>query len=324
MRVLLVKLSSLGDVVQTMPVISDILKFHPRAQIDWVVEESFADLLRRVPGLQRVVACPQRRLRKTWWHADSRDQWRQFTEELRHEAYDVVLDLQGLIKSAWVARAARLTPLGYTATYANASAQCAYEWPVRWMLDRTFPIPHQIHAVTRYRTLAACALGDDPRNLAQPTYPFQALARSQRQGLFLAHGTTRMDNEWPDTAWLTLAGHWLQDHDRIWLPHANDREFARVQAWAEQIGPAAQVLPRMPLAEMVDFVARSEAMVTVDSGLGHLGAALGLPLVMIFSQDRIARAGPQGGAHQIAVGGDAAPQTSVVWDSLSRALASQP
>ncbi len=324
MRVLLVKLSSLGDVVQTLPVINDILKSYPEALIDWVVEESFADLLKRVIGLQRVIACPQRRLRKTWWQADSRAEWRQFTDELRQEAYDVVLDLQGLIKSAWVARSARLAPSGFTATYDNASDQCAFEWPVRWMLDRTFPMAHQIHAVTRYRTLAACALGRDPKSLALPIYPFQSCVSSRRQGLFLAHGTTRPDNEWPDEAWLTLARLWLQEHDRIWLPHANDRELARVQAWAEQIGPAAQVLPRMPLSQMVGHVGRSEAMVTVDSGLGHLGVALGLPLVMIFSQPRINRAGPQGGDHQIAVGGDAPPPPSVVWDSLLLALARQP
>ncbi len=324
MRVLLVKLSSLGDVIQTLPVVSDILNSHPDAHIDWVVEESFADLLRRVVGLDRVIACPQRRLRKTWWQAHSRSQWRQFTHELRQVDYDVVIDLQGLVKSAWVARLARLTPSGYSATYANASAQCAYEWPVRWMLDRTFPMPHRIHAVARYRSLAACALGDAPPDLTRPSYPFERLAPSQRQGLFLAHGTTRSDNEWPDEAWLALSRCWLQNHDRIWLPHANDRELARVQDWARRIGPAAQVLPRMSLSGMLDQVARSQAMVSVDSGLGHLGVALGLPLVMIFSQNRIDRAGPRGEPHQIAVGGDAAPQPSVVWDSLSRALAAQP
>ena len=88
---------------------------------------------------------------------------------MHQQTYDVVIDFQGLIKSARVARGARLEPSGYSVTYANASDWCAYEWPVRWLLQRSVPMEKTIHAVARYRSLAARALGHDAAQwLSQP------------------------------------------------------------------------------------------------------------------------------------------------------------
>jgi len=140
LRVLVVKLSSLGDVIQTLPVLHDIQALHPQAQIDWVVEEAFADLLRSVPSIARVIPIAQRRWRRAPWSAESRQGWKAFWADLHKQAYDVVIDFQGLIKSARVARGARLAPGGYSVTYANASDWCAYEWPVRYLLSRSVPM----------------------------------------------------------------------------------------------------------------------------------------------------------------------------------------
>jgi heptosyltransferase-1 len=159
MNILIVKLSSLGDVIQTMPVVHDIRTRFPDANIDWMVEEAFAPLVRRVSGVRHVFALAQRRWRKTRFSAPTRQERAQFKHTLQQQSYDAVIDFQGLIKSALEARGARLKPGGFTATYGNASDACGYEWPVRLLLQRLLPMPQRIHAVARYRLLAGLALG---------------------------------------------------------------------------------------------------------------------------------------------------------------------
>ena len=324
MKILVVKLSSLGDVIQTLPVLPDIAACVPGAEIDWVVEEAFADLLRRVAGLGRVVPCAQRRWRKTPFAADTRAQWKQFWLELRSVSYDVVIDFQGLIKSAWIARGARLTRQGYSVTYANRSELCAYEWPVRWLLERTVPMERRIHAVARYRTLAARTLGYASSAVLRqaPTYPLLGASGVRQNAVFFAHGTTRADNEWPLPAWLEIGQRMIESGLEVWLPHANAREQALAEQLQQALGPQVKVLPRSALAQLAEVMARCRGVVGVDSGLSHLAVALGLPVVQIFSQPRIGRAGPVGRAHQCAVGGDHVPAVAEVWSAWQRCLQS--
>jgi len=126
LRVLIVKLSSLGDVIQTMPVIEDMKANLPGVQIDWVVEEAFADLVSKASGITRVIPCAERRWRKSPFKRETKKEWAQFWQTLNEVAYDAVIDFQGLIKSARIARGAHLTPDGFSVTYANKSDLCAY------------------------------------------------------------------------------------------------------------------------------------------------------------------------------------------------------
>lgn len=326
MRILIVKLSSLGDVIQTLPVIHDIQAQIPDVKIDWVVEEAFAGLLREVPGLERVVPCAQRRWRQTPFSLATRREWRAFWTCLRAEAYDLVIDFQGLIKSARIARGARLARGGTTVTYGNRSELCAYEWPVRWLLKKTVPMEARLHAVARYRTLAARALGADSAGVLAhaPQYPFNFLRPVPPQGIVFAHGTTRTDNEWPLESWLELGRLCIADGQSVLLPHANVRELEFVQALAQQLGPRAHVWPRLALAEILPRMAEALGVISVDSGLGHLAVALDVPVVQIFSQPRVWRAGPVGRAHQIAVGGECAPEVADVWRAWVHCVGADP
>ena len=326
MRVLVVKLSSLGDVIQTLPVLHDIHSRYPDCSIDWVVEEAFADLLATVPSVRKVIPIAQRRWRKTFWQAQTRAAWRAFWQNLRRESYDLVIDFQGLIKSARVARMARLNPGGFSVTYANASDWCSYEWPVRWMLQRSLPMEKTIHAVARYRSLAARACAQDAAQwLANaPVYPWPALPASEPPVAVLAFGTTRADNLWPTQDWATLGRHLLAQGFRLALPQSSEQELQWAQQLAGVLGPACQVWPRMSLAELKTHMASAALVVGVDSGLSHLAIALNLPVVQIFSQPRVARAGPVGRAHQQAVGGERAPQPDEVWPACQQVLAAAP
>lgn len=317
MRVLIVKLSSLGDVIQTMPVIEDMAACLPGVKIDWVVEEAFADLVTQVQGLTRVIPCAERRWRKSPFRRETRQEWAKFWQTLHEVSYDVVIDFQGLIKSARIARGASLTSGGFTVTYGNKSDLCAYEWPVKWLLKKTVPMEKKIHAVARYRALAARALGYESTGVLQrmPTYPLVAAAREVRTGIMFAHGTTRLDNEWPLESWVQLGQRLIQQGETVLLPQANAREADLVQRLAHILGEHAHVLPRMKLSEILSQMASCRAVVSVDSGLGHLAVALNLPVVQLFSQPRVERAGPVGVAHQRAVGGDHVPSVDEAWQA---------
>ncbi|MES2424456.1 MAG: lipopolysaccharide heptosyltransferase I [Pseudomonadota bacterium] len=320
--ILIVKLSSLGDVIQTMPVVHDLQQAFPHARIDWVVEEAFAPLVQRVRGLRRVLPMAERRWRKTRWNADTRQERAAFVAELQKENYDAVIDCQGLIKSALVARRALLAPGGFRATFGNASELCSYEWPVRWLLDTLVPMPQRIHAVARTRALAAGALNFTPS--AVPVYALQTQGGPSQRAVVLAHGTTRPDNEWLEACWTELGRRLVQHGLDVWLPQAGGAELALAQRLAAAIGPQASVWPKLSLAEVLDRMATSAGVVGVDSGLSHLAVALDLPHVQIFSQPRVWRAGPLGRAHQRAVGGDAAPDVDAVWHAWQQVLAAAP
>lgn len=327
MRILIVKLSSLGDVIQTMAVLPDVLAVFPDAQIDWVVEEAFAPLVQLVQGVRCVIPIGQRRWRKSYFSAANRSERQLFHLRLRQDAYDVVIDFQGLIKSAWVGRAARLAAGGFSATYANGSDACSYEWPVRYLLQRSVPMPQRMHAVARYRLLAAQALGYNHLPLLQmpARYGWRlGIPPKAAPGLpevVLAHGTTRTDNEWPDDHWLALARQLIAGGFSVGLPHAGPRELVRVQMLAQRLGPAACVWPALSLDTLARRMATSTGVIGVDSGLSHLAVALDLPHVQIFSQERAWRAGPVGRTHQVAVGGAQAPDVAQVWDSWQAVLA---
>ncbi|WP_395667529.1 lipopolysaccharide heptosyltransferase I [Rhodoferax sp.] len=311
MKVLIVKLSSLGDVVQTMPVVHDVQQHFAAAEIDWVVEEAFAPLVQRQAGVRRVLPIAERRWRKSRWSAATQRERAAFDAALRSEAYDAVIDFQGLIKSALVARRARRTTGGFSATYANASDACSYEWPVRYLLQRTLPMPRRIHAVARYRLLAARALGFESHGA--PVYDLHATPTEPLRSVVLAHGTTRADNEWPEDQWLALAERLVSQGFRIGLPQSNDTELALVTRIAHNLRGHADVWPRMALPQVLDAMAASSGVIGVDSGLSHLAVALNLPHVQIFSQPRAWRAGPVGQPHQLAVGGESAPDVEAVW-----------
>lgn len=282
--------------------------------MDWVVEESFASLLRQVPSLERVVPIAQRRWRHARWSAPVRRERAAFLAALREQAYDAVLDLQGLIKSGLVARQARLAPGGLRATFGNRSELCGYEWPVRLLVDRTVPMPRRIHAVARTRWLAGAALGYGTDVVNEPPrYPWTRSDAGGAPQVLFAHGTTRADNEWPEAHWIALGRRFIDEGFQILLPQAGDREAAFTRRVADQLGAAVQVLPRMSLEELLQRMMRTSGLVGVDSGVAHLGVALGLPLVQIFSQPRAWRAGPVGQPHQQAVGGDHLPDVDRVW-----------
>ena len=238
MKILLVKLSSLGDVVHTLPVVQDILAARPDAQIDWVVEKAFATVLTPLlgAGLQRVISCELRAWRKSPFSAATRTAWRAFGRELQSQRYDAVIDLQGLSKSALVAWLARLAPGGKRYAMANQTEGSGYEAPTRWVADVAVTLPPHIHAVQRGRELSARALGYTLASL--PDYGLNRapaltdIAQAAPETIAFVHGSSRADKQWPLENWAALGRQLNALGYCIALPHGSDHELATCRAIA--------------------------------------------------------------------------------------------
>ncbi|MDZ4255314.1 MAG: lipopolysaccharide heptosyltransferase I, partial [Sulfuritalea sp.] len=152
MRILLIKTSSLGDVVHNLPVVTDLRRSYPEAQIDWVVEEGFCEIPRLHPGLNRVIPVALRRWRKALLTPATWGEIRSFRSALQEQSYDLVIDTQGLLKSALIARLARGTRCGYNATAAREAIAARF-------YDVRFEVGKDLHAVERNRRLVALAAG---------------------------------------------------------------------------------------------------------------------------------------------------------------------
>jgi len=332
MKILLVKLSSLGDVVHTLPVVQDILAAHPGAQIDWVVEKSFAPVLAPLlgAGLRSVTTCELRRWRKSPFSAETRRAWRTFTGELQSRRYDAVIDLQGLTKSALVAWLARLAPGGKRYAMANRTEGSGYEAPTRWVADVAITLAPHSHAVQRGRALCAQALGYTPPPV--PAYGLNRLPalvqreRTAPETIAFVHGSSRADKLWPLDNWVQLGRRLMAQGYQIVLPHGSDAELATSQRIAEGLNSEAEagralVWPRLPLDVLTQQLAQCAGVIGVDSGLSHIAVALDLPHVQIYNFDTAWRTGPLPpaaggeGARQLSVFARPCPSVETVWQA---------
>lgn len=319
MNILIVKLSSLGDVVHAMPAVQDLRHALPQARIDWVVEKGFAPLVQRCEGVRRVIPCELRRWRKAPLAATTRAQWKTFKADLQAEAYDAVIDLQGLSKSALVAWLARLAPGGRRYALANRTDGSGYEAPTRWVADVAVPIEPHVHAVQRSRILCARALGYE---LPQTeTYGLQARVAHERVAVgmlaarpcvALVHGTSRADKQWPAEHWIALARRLDAAGCDVALVHGTDEEERRSHDMARAM-PNALVWPRLALDALTDALAGCAGVVGVDSGLSHIAVALDLPHVQLYNFDTAWRTGPGARQRQRSVYARPVPSVETVW-----------
>ncbi|TRZ92574.1 MAG: lipopolysaccharide heptosyltransferase I [Rhodocyclaceae bacterium] len=274
MRILLIKTSSLGDVVHNLPVVTDLRLGYPEAKIDWIVEEGFADIPRLHPGLRRVIPVALRRWRKSLPSPATWSEIRSFYATLREESYDLAIDTQGLLKSALIARMAHGKRCGYAAASAREPLAARF-------YDARFDVPKDLHAVRRNRRLAALAAGytvsvEPDYGLAVPPAP-----TSERRQAVLLTATSRDDKLWPEQRWIALGCHLREQGLTSLLPGGSASERQRAERIAQAI-PDAIALPPLSLRDLAAQLAAARIVVGVDTGLLHLAAALGRPTVALF------------------------------------------
>jgi heptosyltransferase-1 len=287
LRLLIVKLSSMGDVVHALPALSDAAHALPDLQVDWLVESGFAAIPARHPAVSRVIPVALRQWRK---HPLDRSVWAQMRAihaALRAHPYDLILDAQGLYKSAFLARLGQGPVVGLAYAAAREPlASSAYH--------RRVDVPRSLHAVERLRRLFAEALGYDLPVLPAD-YGLPGGTHSDPQLLVFLHGTTWASKHYPVHAWQALIGLAEAQGYRVALPWGNTLEKARADQLA-QASQRAHVLPALTLDGLMDVLSAAAGVITVDSGLGHLACALGRPVIGIYGATDSARTGLNGGS----------------------------
>ena len=291
MRVLVVKTSSLGDVIHTLPALSDAARARPGLRFDWLVEESFAEIPAWHPAVERVIPVALRRWRRQPLQAWRSGEWAAMKRAIRETPYDCVIDAQGLLKSAVLTR------------YSRAPVHGLDRDSVRETLaSRFYDHPHAVakgrHAVERLRALFAqaldyplpdtpCDYGLDHSRILSPQ------AGQQAPYLVFLHGTTWPTKHWPELYWRRLAEACVAAGWELRLPWGTDAEHSRARRIADGL-PQASVLPRMKLAEVAAQLAGASACVAVDTGLGHLAAAFDVPTLSLFGPTSPALTGAWG------------------------------
>ncbi len=278
-RLLIVKTSSLGDVIHNLPIISDIRLHYPQMEIDWVVEESFADIPRLHPAVNQVIPVAIRRWRK---HLFSRATWQEisrFRQAIKNQAYDAVIDTQGLLKSAWIAACAHGESHGYDKASARESWASVF-------YQRCHHVARNQHAVARNRALVAESLGytapQNPPDYALGNIPASGLAPSGQAYIIGLHASSRDSKLWPIACWQALATELAKHNLQLLLPWGNPQEQARAQSIASA-SPSCKVLPKLAIRDLASLLSGAQAAVGVDTGLVHLAVALGKPTVAIYT-----------------------------------------
>ena len=264
-------MSSLGDVVHALPAVTDAAA--RGASFDWVVEEAFASIPARHPAVRTVVPIAWRRWRKNL--INERAALGRFLQTLRSETYDLVVDAQGLLKSAAVTRVA------HAPVRAGLSFASARESASSLFYSSRITVPGSQHAVDRLRALFAGALG-----YRLPEEPTRFGLEVEGQGshpdrCLLHHGTTWPSKHWPERMWRRLAGLLTDDGWRVELPWGDRAERARAERIATgQSG--VRVLDASGLEELSARIVSAGLVVGVDSGLMHLAGACDVPTVAIY------------------------------------------
>lgn len=273
MRVLIVKMSSMGDVIHTLPAINDAMKAVPNIQFDWVVERSFSEIPLWNPIISRVIPINLRKWRKKLTMDYTREEFTHFYKNLRDVEYDLVIDAQGLLKSAFITLMARGPSVGY-------SWKSIREPLASLFYRRRVKCDYQQHAIDRIRILFAEALKYQLPDLNDVNYglidrfvPQNELAK-KKYFLFL-HGTSANRKLWPVDNWIILGRLLQQAGYHLLLPWGSHDEYLRAQHIVKHVEPEqAEVLPKKTLSELKQLIFYATGIVSVDTGLAHLAAAL--------------------------------------------------
>ena len=334
-RILIVKTSSLGDVIHCLPVVNDIHQHFANiqidAQIDWVVEESFADIPRMHAGVNKVFTVAMRRWKKSLLSPKTWSEIAAFKKLIKQNQYDAVIDCQGLLKSALVTKQANTTIHGLKHGFDSSSIR---EPIASQFYEKKYAISYQQHAVTRNRALCAMSLGyANPTNA--PDYGISISNNTPResngsaslmdiglQGSYIIalHGTSRDSKLWPVTNWVNLGKELAKQNLNLVLPWASDEELTRANQIAQQLTNAT-VLPKLSILQIVGMISHAKAAIGVDTGLSHLAAALNIPTVALYTDTNPALTGVMAGkfAPAINLGGiDKIPSVAIVVVALNK------
>lgn len=312
-KILIVRTSSLGDLVHMLPAISDIARHVPGAQIDWIVEEGFAEIPSWHPAVNEVIAVDHRRWRKHWWSAQTRAARAALRQKLGRRHYDIVLDMQALMKSVWLVRQTHGERHGLDFRSAREPL-ASFFYNVKHTVKFWQP------AVTRQRQLAAAALGYTYEGDADFGLGSITSGVEVQPYAVIMPSASRDDKLWPEANWQRVFARLQQHGLTLKLLSGSPSETERARRLVEG-NPQAEVLPRMSLTEVATVLAQASIMVGLDSGLTHLSAGLGRPTIGIYKASTPVRTPLQGPSYTASLGErGSAPSAETVLSAVEQAL----
>jgi len=297
-NILFIKTSSLGDVIHHMPALVDARKARADATFTWLVEEAFAPLVRLHPAVNEVIPVAWRRWRKSIYAPATITEIRESFQRIRAREFDEIVDSQGLLRSAVIARVANGRRHGYDASSIREPLASGF-YDVRHRVSR------DLHAVERNRILSGLSLGYTPQGTADFGLDRARFSNSASQYAVLLHATARPEKQWPEAHWIALARA-LGPETKLVLPWGSEPERARSERIAAAV-PGASVPEKAPLDHVATLIAGAHYVVGVDTGLMHLAAAFGVPLVAIFTGSNPGLTGPVGNGRLTVLGAAGAP-----------------
>jgi heptosyltransferase-1 len=296
-KILLVKLSSLGDVLHNLPIVWDLRARLPDAHIDWVVEEGYVHLLEPLlskgefKGIDRIIPFGLRRWKKNLFKLDTWKQFFSFKAQLQAVQYDYVIETQGLLKSALVCALAKKSKDTVVAGLANATQYSGYEPIARWFYNHSVQVPTDCHAVDRSRWVM-CSAMDWPliERTTTPAFYAESFAKSfteknitglNQPYVLCFHSTAREAKRWSNQNWIVLGRALASRGYQVVLPWGNPAERAISEMLTQEI-PGALVPPAFSIEDAFSVIAHAALTIGVDTGLTHLAAVLGKPTVEIY------------------------------------------
>jgi lipopolysaccharide heptosyltransferase I len=283
MKVLIVKTSSMGDVIHTLPAVSDAVRAHPGLQLDWIVERHYAPIVQWHPAISRAIPIQFRQWRKHWWSAHCRDEFKQALRQLRLDEYDIVIDAQGLPKSLlWVWLSRHRRSWGYDRQSIRGTG-------ISWLYGRQAHVSWQLSAVQRIRHLFAQAL-DYPVPESMPDYGIveglQQASLSETPYLIFFPNSSCANRYWPVAYWQQLIHKVRAAGFAVKLSAGSLAEADYCRQIIQQAD--AQLLDRLSIAELGVSIANAVAVVSLDTGLGHLATAMHKPTIALHGPTRLA------------------------------------
>jgi heptosyltransferase I len=275
MRLLLIKMSSLGDVVHALAGVTDAARAKPGTVFDWVVEEAYQDIPKWHPAVKITILAPLRRWRKSPVKTVWSGELKAFRQELRRERYDLVLDAQGLLKSAMVGQQAR-------GKLAGRSASTAREPAAALLYGKRIKVDLQRTEVEQLRQLFAKAIGyEEPQTPADFGLDRTKFGKTGGQPyVVFLHGAAWKSKLWPEDRWIELGAAVRKRAFRVLLPWGTDAERSRAERIAAKV--RGEVLDRLGMAELGQLLANAQFVVGLDTGLTHLAIALGTRTVTLY------------------------------------------
>lgn len=285
MKILLIKMSSMGDIFHTFPAITDLKQAYPDALIDWVVEEGFAEIAAWHPAIHRVIPIGLRR----WLKARDKPSWNEFNywrQSLRSETYDLVIDAQGLFKSALIARCAQAKRIeGY-------SKRSAREPLAALLYHRRHLVGKERHAVGRTRQLFSQILGYSltPRLNFGINQNFSHITKNPRKLVFVI-GTTWVTKLWASSHWQTLAQKASAEGYSLEIIWGSESERIMADEIIAACPQATRPQQRLSITTIAEMLVEAACVVGLDTGFSHLAGALETPTIALYGATSPAKVG---------------------------------